>query len=207
MKSTSSPYRLEMPEAEVWYAPGFFSAAESNIFFKRLLEEIQWRSDRVRVFGKWYDQPRLTALYASNDHAYTYSGLTLHPQRYTPLLQEIRQRVENHTHCSFSSCLLNLYRNGSDSNGWHADDEKELGRNPLIASVSFGQDRSFHFRHKKDKSLKKKIVLENGSMLLMKGETQHSWQHQLPKSKKVLKPRINLTFRNILPTGQTELQK
>jgi alkylated DNA repair dioxygenase AlkB len=193
-----SAYALDMPQADVWYYRHAFSAEESKQFFELLHKEIQWRADQVRIFGKWIDQPRLTALYAENSHPYTYSGLTLHPTPFTPLLDTILTRVKAVTAHDFSSCLLNLYRDGNDSNGWHADDEKELGKNPVIASVSFGQDRIFHFRHKNDRSLKTKVVLENGSILLMKGSTQHHWQHQLPKSKRKMDPRINLTFRNIL---------
>lgn len=197
MEKTTS-YALDMPQADVWYFPHAFNASESTHYFELLYKEIAWKADQVRIFGKWIDQPRLTALYAANSNPYTYSGLTLDPTPFTPLLHEILIRVKELTGTNFSSCLLNLYRDGNDSNGWHADDEKELGTDPVIASVSFGQDRMFHFRHKKDKSLKQKLVLENGSILLMKGSTQHHWQHQLPKSKRHMTPRINLTFRNIL---------
>ena len=202
MKNLQQPYLLRMPDAEVWYYPGIFDPESCETFFHRLKGEINWKADRVRVFGKWYDQPRLTALYAMNDHPYAYSGLTLYPEQYIPVLWDIHKKIEESSGCQFSSCLLNLYRDGNDSNGWHADDEKELGTNPVIASVSFGQERIFHFRHKSDKSLKEKILLENGSLLLMKGATQHFWQHQLPKSRKAMNPRINLTFRNIMPPAR-----
>ena len=192
------PYQLNMPDAEVWYYPHFFSTEASKTYYQELLHHIPWKADKVRMFGKWIDQPRLTALHAINSNPYTYSGLTLYPEPFTPALQQIHSKLKEVTKESFTSCLLNLYRDGNDSNGWHADDEKELGKNPSIASISFGQERIFHFRHKKDRSLKKKIVLEDGSLLLMKGSTQHHWQHQLPKSKKPMQPRINLTFRNIL---------
>ena len=197
MTPQHQPYQLNMPDAEVWVYPQLFNPEQSELFYNTLLKEISWRADKVRIFGKWIDQPRLTALYAMNSRPYTYSGLTLHPHPFTPTLERIMKILQTETRHTFSSCLLNLYRDGKDSNGWHADDEKELGPNPVIASVSFGQARSFHFRHKREKSLRKKIILENGSLLLMKGETQHHWQHQLPKSKKEMKPRINLTFRNI----------
>ena len=189
--------KLDLPDAEVWYYPKFFTISQSQHYFQQLLEEINWRNDKIRIFGKWLEQPRLTALYATNKNPYSYSGLTLTPAIYTPTLYEIRNTIKHKTGLNFESCLLNLYRNGQDSNGWHADDEKELGTNPVIASVSFGEERIFHFRHKAEKQLKRKILLENGSLLLMKGSTQHFWKHQLPKSKRVLNPRINLTFRNI----------
>lgn len=192
-----TPYRLPMPQAEVWYTPEAFAPEECMQYYNLLREEIQWRTDKVRIFGKWIDQPRLTALYAENSNPYTYSGLTLIPLPYTRVLRSILSRVVTLTGHEFSSCLLNLYRDGMDSNGWHADDEKELGNDPVIASVSFGEERIFHFRHKSDRTKKQKIILENGSLLLMKGSTQHYWQHQLPKSKRQMEPRINLTFRNI----------
>ncbi|THD65661.1 alpha-ketoglutarate-dependent dioxygenase AlkB [Robertkochia marina] len=198
MTLPTPPYQLDMPDAEVWYYPRFFSTEASKAYYLELLQHIPWKADKVRMFGKWIDQPRLTALHAINSNPYTYSGLTLYPEPFTPALQQIHSKLQEELKESFSSCLLNLYRNGNDSNGWHADDEKELGKNPSIASISFGQDRIFHFRHKTDRHLKKRIVLEDGSLLLMKGTTQHHWQHQLPKSKKPMQPRINLTFRNIL---------
>lgn len=186
-----------MPDADVRYFPAAFNKKESEHFFSILYKETQWRADKIRIFGKWVAQPRLTALYAKNRHPYSYSGLTMHPREFTPDMKTLLQRVQNLTGQEFGSCLLNLYRDGKDSNGWHADDEQELGENPVIASVSFGQERIFHFRHKHHSDLKEKILLENGSLLLMKGATQHNWKHQLPKSQRSLSPRINLTFRNI----------
>ena len=119
--------------------------------------------------------------------------MTPHP--FTPVLNSIKETIEKATKMTFSSCLLNLYRDGQDSNGWHADDEKELGKNPEIASVSFGAERLFHLKHKKIKTLKHKLSLQNGSLLVMKGETQHQWLHQISKTKKPIGKRINLTFR------------
>ena len=112
-------------------------------------------------------------------------------------LLEIKHKIEEIDNVEFNSCLLNLYRNGKDSNGWHADDEKELGQNPIIGSISLGQERPFYLRYKKDTKLKHKIVLGHGSLLLMKGVTQHHWQHQIPKTTKPIGERINLTFRII----------
>ncbi|MEX0315245.1 MAG: alpha-ketoglutarate-dependent dioxygenase AlkB, partial [Allomuricauda sp.] len=125
----------------------------------------------------------------------TYSGLTMHPLEFTHELAEIKELVEKAAKSKFTTCLLNYYRDGKDSNGWHSDDEKELGTNPIIASVSFGAERFFHLRNKMDKTRKLKILLENGSLLLMKGKTQHHWQHQIPKTAKPIGGRINLTFR------------
>jgi alkylated DNA repair dioxygenase AlkB len=188
---------LPLENAKVVYFPEFLSVIEANSFFELLKSNIAWQQEEVKVFGKLYPQPRLTALYANNNRKYSYSGLTLEPKPFTPSLIKLKQRIEEISNTNFTSCLLNLYRNGKDSNGWHADDEKELGRNPVIASVSLGQERIFHFKHKTKKELKYKLLLENGSLLLMEGETQHNWYHQIPKTRKIINERINLTFRII----------
>lgn len=188
---------LKLRDADVWYYPNFFSQEESNTYFNLLLEESDWRQDDITIFGKTYAQPRLTALYASNNKPYSYSNITMKPQQFSETLLKIKARIEIAIDESFTTCLLNLYRNGQDSNGWHADNEKELGTNPVIASLSLGVERLFHFKHKKQKELKHKLVLHTGSLLLMKGETQHNWLHQLPKTKKKIGQRINLTFRYI----------
>ena len=129
--------------------------------------------------------------------SYAYSSIEMKPSAFSSTLKKIKNHVENTAHTEFTSCLANLYRDGKDSNGWHADDEKELGKNPMIASLSLGAERFFKFRHKKDSKLKHKILLENGSLLIMKDETQHYWQHQIPKTQKKVEKRINLTFRII----------
>ena len=121
----------------------------------------------------------------------------MYPHNWTLLLQKIKFHIESVANTNFTSVLLNYYRDGSDSNGWHADNEKELGVNPVIASVSFGSERNFQLKHNNDKALKKNIFLEHGSLLLMKGVTQHLWKHQIPKTAKPVGPRINLTFRVI----------
>jgi alkylated DNA repair dioxygenase AlkB len=156
---------------------------------------VLWQQDDIKIFGKVYQQPRLTALFGTNGKPYSYSNITMQPHRFTKELLEIKQKIGFLCEAEFTTCLLNLYRDGKDSNGWHADDEQELGQNPTIASVSLGQERFFHLRHKKNKSLKHKILLEHGSLLLMQGETQHHWQHQIPKTAKPMGERVNLTFR------------
>jgi alkylated DNA repair dioxygenase AlkB len=143
---------------------------------------------------------RKVAWYGNGGQNYTYSGTTKVATKWTKELLEIKKMVENYTQVEFNSCLLNLYANGGQGMGWHSDSEKELGKNTTIASVSFGANREFRFRHKKDKNLKTSVVLESGSLLIMKGETQQNWLHQIPKSGKVLEPRVNLTFRTILGT-------
>ncbi|MDT0642971.1 alpha-ketoglutarate-dependent dioxygenase AlkB [Zunongwangia sp. F363] len=185
-----------LPDAEILYFPDFFSETEADLYSERILKDTAWRQDKIKIFGKEMLQPRLTALFAENTKSYTYSGLTMHPEAFPEVLLEIKQAVEKVSEVRFTACLLNLYRNGRDSMGWHADDEKELGRNPEIASVSFGAERIFHLKHKK-KNARFKLKLENGSLLIMKGSTQHFWKHQLPKTKMEIGHRINLTFRKI----------
>ena len=191
----AKPLRLQLPDSDISYSAQFFSRETADRYFSRLQEEINWRQDDVKVFGRVYAQPRLTALYADNGQTYSYSQLTLKSAPFGPVLAEIKNSVEQATKLRFNSCLCNLYRDGQDSNGWHSDDEKELGSNPPIASVSFGADRIFHLRYKKDKSVRHRILLEHGSLLLMQGSTQHHWHHQLPKTAKTTGERINLTFR------------
>ncbi|MFY0482368.1 alpha-ketoglutarate-dependent dioxygenase AlkB family protein [Flavobacterium sp. PLA-1-15] len=188
---------FNLPDADISYYPSFFDAVESDAIFKELLMTIPWQQDEIKVYGKMHQQPRLTALYGNDGKSYSYSNITMHPHPWNILLQKIKFKVEEIVEANFSTVLLNLYRDGKDSNGWHADDEKELGQNPIIASLSFGAERYFHLRHKSDNNLKQKILLQNGSLLIMKGTTQHHWLHQIPKTAKPIEPRINLTFRII----------
>ncbi len=189
--------QLDLPDADVVYYPNFFSKEKADTYFKTLLSETNWQQDDITVFGKTYQQPRLTALYGENGKSYSYSGITMNPLPFTSVLKEIKNIIEEVSEEIYNVVLLNLYRNGQDSNGWHSDNEKELGKNPVIASVSLGAERVFHLKHKDDKDLKKSIQLQHGSLLIMKGRTQEKWKHQLPKTKKVDSPRINLTFRTI----------
>ncbi|WP_315897468.1 alpha-ketoglutarate-dependent dioxygenase AlkB family protein [Dokdonia sp. Hel_I_53] len=193
----SFPQKLNLPEADVVYYPAIFNKKEAAHYFETLYKNTHWRQDQIKVYGKVYPQPRLTALYANNSKPYSYSNITMHPERFTFALSEIKKKVEAITNVCFTTCLLNLYRDGQDSNGWHADNEKELGTEPVIASVSLGAERTFKLRKISDHRIKTKLTLEAGSMLIMKGTTQHKWQHQIPKTSKNVAPRINLTFRII----------
>ncbi len=184
-------------DADVLYYPKFFTEEESEHYFNHLLNYTNWQQDDIKLFGKTYKQPRLTALYANNSRPYSYSNITMHPYEFNTELITIKSKIEKVAYTHFTTCLLNLYRNGNDSIDWHADNEKEFGLNPVIASVSFGAERMFHLKHKTKSHLKHKIILQNGSLLLMKGETQHHWLHQLPKTKRDIGKRINLTFRYI----------
>jgi len=188
---------LQLPNAELVYIPNFFTTAEADRYFKILMTTIAWQQDNINVFGKTYAQPRLTALYAANQQPYSYSNIIMHPKPFTPELLEIQARVARELAHPFTSVLLNLYRDGADSNGWHADNEKELGQNPTIASLSFGAERPFHFKHRELKEERHKLILEHGSLLVMRGEMQKHWLHQIAKTTKVIGSRINLTFRTL----------
>lgn len=188
---------LRLPDAEIIYYPEFYDKSKADLIYTSLQKDILWQQDNIRVYGKTHPQPRLTALYGDEGLSYSYSNIKMQPHPWNLLLQKIKSEVENVAETNFSTVLLNNYRNGKDSNGWHADNEKELGLNPIIASVSFGAERVFQLKHNIDKDQKKNIILQHGSLLLMKGTTQHFWKHQIPKTAKPIEPRINLTFRLI----------
>jgi len=193
----NQPTNLNLPNSSISYYPNFLNTLEAIKYYNYFKENIPWQQDTIKLFGKEYLQPRLTALYGNNEKPYSYSSVTMQPLTFSPELLKIKIALEKIALCNFTSCLLNYYRDGSDSNGWHADNEKELGKNPIIASLSLGAERYFHLKHNKFKDERKKILLTNGSLLLMQGETQHFWKHQIPKTKKLIAPRINLTFRII----------
>jgi alkylated DNA repair dioxygenase AlkB len=181
---------------EYLYIPSFFNKNESDIFFHSLRHNIDWKQESMNVYGKRINFPRLTAWYGDNDKPYSFSGITLNPLAWTKTLLDIKNRVEPKAGVSFNSVLLNLYRDGNDSISWHTDAEPELGKNPIIASVNFGEARTFQLRHIETKE-KIEIKLVHGSLLIMQGELQHFWQHQVPKTAMKIKDRINLTFRFI----------
>ena len=188
----------DLPDSEIRYVPNFLPVSLANTYFDDLFHHIPWRQDMITVFGKTHLQPRLTSLHAHTLDSYSYSGIVMTPQPMTQTLQCIENRIYQLCDESFTTVLLNLYRDGKDSNGWHADDEAELGKNPVIASLSLGAPRFFHLRHNQDPKQRYKLLLEHGSLLLMRGETQHHWKHQVAKTAKKVGPRINLTFRKIL---------
>ena len=194
---TKEKITFNLPDAEIEYYPNFFDSNHANEFFEKLKSEIPWQQDNITVFGKTHPQPRLTALFGNEGKPYSYSNIVMQPNAWNPLLLFIKNEIEEICKKNFTTVLLNYYRDGKDSNGWHADNEKELGRNPVIASVSFGAERNFHLQHNTIKEQKLKINLEHGSLLIMKGTTQHFWKHQIPKTTKGIGPRINLTFRII----------
>ncbi|MEC4005289.1 alpha-ketoglutarate-dependent dioxygenase AlkB [Flavobacterium sp. SUN052] len=193
----SEKISFDLPNAIIEYYPNFFDIVQSKMLFEKLHAEIPWQQDNITVFGKTHPQPRLTALFGNEGKPYSYSNIVMQPHDWNSLLMFIKNEIEEVCPENFTTVLLNLYRNGKDSNGWHADNEKELGRNPAIASVTFGAERVFHLQHNSFPESKLKITLQNGSLLIMKGETQHFWKHQIPKTSKDIGERINLTFRCI----------
>ena len=196
MSLTGDFEKLAMPDAEVYFAPHFFDATQSQFYLQELLQQINWKQESIKLFGKETAMPRLTAWYG--EKAYTYSGLENKPAPWIPVLLQLKEQVEQATGNSYNSVLLNLYRTGHDSMGWHSDDEAELGQAPAIASLSFGGERRFAFRHRFRKELASvRLALPSGSLLLMQGPTQHFWQHSIPKTAKTVQPRINLTFRQV----------
>lgn len=196
----------QIPNGNLWYNPHFLPTNQANNLFTYLQSDknIAWRQDTIRMFGRQVLTPRLSAWYGNEGASYTYSGLQLQPNAWTAELLALKQAIEtvieteSVVQASFNSVLLNFYRNGQDSMGWHADDEPELGNMPTIASVSLGGDRRFLLRAKDNHSQKHEIVLSNGSLLIMSGNTQHYWQHAIPKTLRPTNARINLTFRQIV---------
>lgn len=188
---------IKIPNGEYLYIPDFFKETESNDYLTTLLNEIEWKQEEMQLYGKTVKFPRLTVWYSDNDKPYSFSGITLNPHNWTDTLIQIKEQIEIKAKTRFNSVLLNLYRDGSDSISWHTDAEKELGKNPIIASVNFGATRKFQLRHNETKQ-KVELSLKHGSLLIMQGELQHYWQHQVPKTKQSVKQRINLTFRTIL---------
>jgi alkylated DNA repair dioxygenase AlkB len=187
----------ELPDAALTYTPQFFTIDEADDYFNRLKNELAWAQGTIKMFGKSVFEPRLTAWYGDEGKAYTYSGKLQHPLSWHPVLGAIRDAVQAFQACPFNSVLANYYRNGQDSMGWHSDNEPELGQNPIIASVNFGESRRFLFRRRDDTKVKHELLLTHGSLLVMAGTMQHHWQHAVPKEPKKTKPRINLTFRFI----------
>ena len=184
-------------EGNVHYHGPIFNRETSDKYYQALLNEIAWAPDEAMIFGKRIITKRKVAWYAEKAYSYTYSKITKTALVWTPLLLEIKEAVEKASGETYNACLLNLYHNGSEGMGWHSDGEKDLKKNGAIASVSFGAERKFAFKHKEDKTVVN-LHLAHGSLLVMKGNTQSHWLHRLPPTKKAHDPRINLTFRTIV---------
>ena len=184
-------------DGELYLAKQFYRQPESDRLLATLEKNLAWQEETIFIFGKWVQVPRLMSWYGDPDACYRYSGVNHQPKPWTSELQAIRLKLEQECQCAFNSVLANLYRDGKDSMGCHADDEKELGPKPVIASLSLGDERLFKLHHKKTKKTLD-INLGHGDLLVMAGSLQHQWMHSVPKTRKFKGPRINLTFRNIL---------
>ncbi len=189
--------KINIPNAEITFISSFLSEEESHLLFEDLMNGVEWKQDSITIYGKTHLVPRLHQWYGDAGLTYKWSGIAMHPIPWTSSLEKIKEQIEEKAKVKFNSLLLNLYRDGEDTVGWHADNEPELGKNPTIASLSLGAMRDFKLRHNKTKQ-KESITLTNGSLLIMGGETQHNWEHSVPRRKRVHEPRINLTFRNLL---------
>jgi alkylated DNA repair dioxygenase AlkB len=190
-------YRLH-DDAEIFYVPGFIRLSEAERCCERLRFECDWQQLPLTMFGRTVMSPRLVAWYGDPGVTYRYSGQQHCAEGWTPTLQMLRRRVERRIDLRFNSVLANLYRNGADSMGWHADNEPELGARPVIASLCFGRARRFQLRRRVDHGSRLGVVLEPGSLLVMSGDSQRDWQHCVPKMRGVADTRINLTFRRVM---------
>ena len=188
---------LGLIDGQAWLWPAAFGPDEALRLFQALHAGIHWRQEEVVIFGRRRQVPRVVAWHGDPGASYRYSGTDHHPEPWTPALERVRARVCELSGTEFNAVLLNLYRDGRDGMGWHADDEPELGRDPVIASVSLGAPRRFCLRHRRRKDLKLDLELPHGSLLVMSGPMQHHWVHALPKTRRPLGERINLTFRRI----------
>ena len=186
-------------DGHVWMVPDFIASTDADRLLDSLTNTLQWQQKQIRMFGSWLDMPRLTCWYGDAGCSYTYSGLTEEPLPWTPELLQIKQMLFERAGITCNSVLANLYRDQKDSMGWHSDDEKELGPEPVIASISLGAVRRFDLRHKQEAGLQIRLPLAHGSLLVMEGVTQTFWKHQVPKepATRVTGSRINLTFRTI----------
>lgn len=184
-------------DGEVNYYGQIINNNKNQHYFEQLLQNIKWENDKAIIFGKLITTKRKVAWHGDKPFEYTYSKTTKLALPWTEKLLELKKIVEKNTGETFNSCLLNLYHNGDEGMAWHSDGEKDLKKNGAIGSLSFGADRKFAFKHKNTKQLVS-IILERGSLLVMKGNTQTNWLHRLPPTKKIKTPRINLTFRTIV---------
>ena len=191
--------RIAVIPGLISYSSGFIGRNEEHSLFSTLRDQTIWEQHFVRIFGKQHPCPRLSAWYGIPEATYSYSGQDLTPRPFTPLLNSLLERVKTETDETFNSVLLNLYRDGSDAMGWHADDEPELGIHPVIASLSLGSVRRFLIKPKKSRGTSRALDLEPGSLLIMRRRCQEEYVHSVPRTKKPVGPRINLTFRQILP--------
>jgi alkylated DNA repair dioxygenase AlkB len=195
--TTENSGNLLPKDGTVIYYGKLFSREDADYYREHLLHNIEWKNDEAIIFGKLITTKRKVAWYGEREFEYTYSNTTKKALPWTPELLKLKKIIEQKTGETFNSCLLNLYHSGEEGMAWHSDGEKDLKKNGAIGSVSFGAERKFAFKHKEDKSTVS-LILEHGSLLVMKDETQTYWLHRLPPTKSTSKPRINLTFRTII---------
>ncbi|MEH6651758.1 MAG: alpha-ketoglutarate-dependent dioxygenase AlkB [Motiliproteus sp.] len=186
-----------LADASLSYQPDFLSDEQADQYLRTLRQTLAWQQDQIKLFGRAVAIPRLQCWYGDSGLTYRYSGLSMSARPWTSELQQLRRQIEQHSGYRFNAVLANLYRDGQDSMGWHADNEPELGTNPVIASLSLGQQRSFKLRRRDNPRQQVELELQHGSLLVMAGTTQQYWQHALPKRKRLNQPRVNLTFRLI----------
>ncbi|WP_439102754.1 alpha-ketoglutarate-dependent dioxygenase AlkB family protein [Congregibacter sp.] len=192
---------LDLPGGELLFFRAPDLGADPDDLFEAVEREVAWRQEPIKLFGKTYMQPRLLAWYADAGVSYKYSGIRHDPEPWTPQLAALRERVETLSGSQFNSVLANQYRDHRDSMGLHADDEPELGAQPVIASLSLGEERIFRLKYRHDKNIKAvKLPLTSGSLLIMRGDTQKNWRHEVAKQSQPCGPRINLTFRYVYPS-------
>jgi len=191
---------LPLPNADLQLHTQWLDAPTADHWLAELSAQTPWQQPQVQIYGRQLPVPRLVAWYGDAEASYRYSGLTHQPLPWTPLLALIRAQVEQAVGQPLNGVLLNYYRDGQDSMGWHSDDEAELGANPLIASLNLGGTRRFDLRRKGQNRIEHSLPLQHGSLLVMRGPTQHHWQHQVAKTRSPCAPRLNLTFRLIKPS-------
>lgn len=195
----TEPLRLDLPDADVRLWPQALAREEADALFAALRARIEWQAEDILIFGERRRVPRLVAWHGDPGTGYTYSGTAHEPQPWTPELRHVLDRAQSLTGHTYNSVLLNLYRDGRDSMGWHADDEPELGREPAIASISLGATRRFKLRHRRQADAAITLDLAHGDVLLMAGDTQRNYVHAVPKTARPVGERINLTMRWVTP--------
>ena len=202
-----APVRLDLPDADVVLHPAFLPDERADRLFRELIDAVSWRQEVLRIHGKEVPVPRLSAWYGDPGTTYAYSRIRHEPNPWIAPLTEVRAVAERVADAPLNCVLANLYRDGADSVAWHADDEPELGPEPVIASVSLGATRRFQMRRRDDSMERVDLELAHGSFLVMRGVTQRHWVHQIPKTARPVGPRINLTFRHIARATHSEVQR
>lgn len=202
--SSTQPETIHLDNGELLFYPQWLPSAKADLYFSSLLRQVAWEQSIITIAGKQIKIPRLNAWYGDENSHYQYSGADFAPLAWIRPLDVLRAKLHTTLNRGFNSALVNLYRDGNDSVAWHADNERELGQNPVIASISLGQERRFLLKPKnkslsRSKNHRVELILPHGSLLVMQGATQHYWHHSIPKSAVIKEPRINLTFRNVRP--------